>query len=117
MLILLLGNMFRVCELYLYLSLAEVPEPTMRDLANLVQTDKPYLLGLQLNLENHRLRVVEVNHPRDLHRQVLEVFSLYLRQSLSPSWVEVATALWNIGEKRTANAIAHRYGMNARSCT
>lgn len=86
-------------------------QPTMRELRKLVRTDQPRELGLQLNLDEKELDIVVKDHPTDHDRQLSDVLSLYLRQSLDPSWQEVVTALWNIGEKRRANDIAEIYGM------
>ena len=50
----------------------------------------------------------------DHDKQLSKVLSLYMKQSLNPSWIEVTTALWNIGEKRIAKVIADEYGMGVQ---
>ena len=94
-----------------------VPEPTPKDLMNLVKTDQPIKLGQQLCVENSDLALVKKDHPNDHGQQLSDVLSLYMRQSLKPSWEEVTTALWSIGEKRTAKTIADKYGMVFSKCS
>ena len=77
---------------------------------NLVNTDRPIKLGRQLGVEENDLALVKKDQPNDHDGQLSEVLSLYMRQSVEPSWLEVATALWNIGEKRIAQTIANKYG-------
>ena len=57
------------------------------------------------------LAQVTRNYPTDHDEQQSEVLSCYMKQSVRPSWEEMATALWNIGENRTAQKIADKYGM------
>ena len=70
-----------------------VPEPTSRDLMILVKTDQPIKLGRQLGVEDSDLDIVKKNHPNDHGQQLEDVLSLYMRQSVKPSWMEVTTAL------------------------
>ena len=84
---------------------------------NFIKTVKPIKLGRQLGVAESDLDVVKKNHPNDCDEQLEDVLSLYMRQSLDPSWEEVATALWNIGEKRTAQQIADEYGMAFSMCS
>ena len=86
-------------------SLAKLPEPTLLDLVNLVKTDQPIRLGLQLGLEGNDLALVKRNHPTDHAQQLEDVLLLYMKQPEKPSWKKVTTALWNIGEKRIAKKI------------
>ena len=86
-------------------------EPTSKELMNFVKTVKPIKLGQQLSVEERDLDIVEEDHPNDHDKQLSKVLSLYMKQSLNPSWIEVTTALWNIGEKRIAKTIADEYGM------
>ena len=99
-----------------YHSLAEIPEPTPKDLMNLVKTDQPIKLGLQLGVAQSNLGIVKKDHPTDHGQQLEDVLSLYMKQSVKPSWEKVTTALWNIGEKRTAQQIADEYGMAFSRC-
>ena len=84
---------------------------------NLVITDKPIKLGRQLGVEERDLALVKKNHHNDHDEQLEDVLSLYMKQSVKPSWEEVTTALWNIGEKRTAQQIADKYGMIISMCS
>ena len=61
--------------------------------------------------------IVERDHPTDHDKQLSKVLSLYMRQSVRPSWEEVTTALWDIGEKRTAQQITDEYGMAFSMCS
>ena len=83
---------------------------------NLVKTDKPIKLGRQLGVEESDLDIVKKNHPTDHAQQLEDVLSLYMKQSVKPSWKEVATALWNIGENRIAQTITDKYGMAFSTC-
>ena len=67
-------------------------------------------------MEDSDLDIVEKDHPTDHDKQLSKVLSLYMRQSVRPSWEEVATALWNIGERRTAQNIADEYSMAFSQC-
>lgn len=57
------------------------------------------------------LSIMKKDYPNDHAGQLSKVLSLYLKQTVYPSWVQVATALWNIGEKKMAKDIADKYGM------
>ena len=83
---------------------------------NLVKTNQPIKLGQQLGVSENDLDIVEKDHPNDHAQQLEDVLSLYMRQSVRPSWEEVATALWNIGEK-TAKKISDKYGMALLMCS
>lgn len=87
-------------------------EPTLGELTNRVTTDQPYKLGLQLKVAQSDLDIVKRNHPNDHKEQLLDVLSLYIKQTVDPSWVQVATALWNIGEKKMAKKIADDKGIS-----
>ena len=107
----------RVLSCLSHHSLAKIPEPTSKELMNLVITDKPIKLGRQLGVEERDLALVKKNHHNDHDEQLEDVLSLYMKQSVKPSWEEVTTALWNIGEKRTAQQIADKYGMIISMCS
>ena len=92
-----------------YNLLAKIPKP--RDLMRLVTTNEPIKLGRELCVKDSDLDIVKKDHPNDHSEQLSDVLSLYMKQSVKPSWEEVATALWNIGEKKIAQKIADKYGM------
>ena len=84
---------------------------------NLVKTDRPIKLGRQLGVEERDLALVKKDHHNDHDEQLEDVLSLYMRQSVKPSWEEVTTALWDIGERRTAQQIADEYGISFLMCS
>jgi hypothetical protein len=89
-----------------------LPEPEMKELVNLIIMNKPYELGLELKINMRELSLLEANHPNNYARQLREVFSLYLRQTEEPSWVQVATALQAIGERKIARNIMDKFGFS-----
>ena len=76
----------------------------------LVNIDRPYELGVQLNIDDTSLNMMRADNRNEPGRQLIEVFDLYLRQSEEASWVEVATALRAIGEKKKAKIIMEKFG-------
>ena len=83
----------------------------MKNLIQLVRVSHPYFLGLHLNLEKSSLDVVQVDHPMDHSRQLVDVFDLYLTQTEEPSWLEVVAALRAMGENRLARTIIEHFGI------
>ena len=67
-----------------------------------VRTVRPYELGLQLDIEESDLETVLVDHRNDISGQLRQVLSLYLRQTVEPSWSHVVTALYAIHEVKCA---------------
>ena len=63
-------------------------EPTLGERTNRVTTDQPYKLGLQLKVAQSDLNIVKKNHPTDHAQQLLDVLSLYIKQTVDPSWVQ-----------------------------
>ena len=63
------------------------------------------------------LNIVKRNRPNDYAEQLLDVLSLYIKQTEYPSWVQVANALWKIGEKKMAKKIAAEYGISPTEYT
>ena len=82
----------------------------MKDLVNMVHTTRPYKLGLQLNINERDLELARVNYSSDVGEQLREVLQLYRRQTVHPSWLQVASALQVIGEVNNAATIAETYG-------
>ena len=99
------------CPFLPHHSLAKIPESTRKELINVVKTDKSNKLGQQPGVAESDLDIVKKDHPNDHDEQLSDILSLHTRQSVRPLWEEVATALWDIGEKRTAQQIADEYGM------
>ncbi|CAI8019371.1 Stress-activated protein kinase JNK [Geodia barretti] len=88
----------------------QLPPPTKRDLVQLVRVDNPYNLGLNLNLNESYLNIVQKDHPTDHDAQLSDVFTLYLQQTEEPSWLQVVAALRAMGEKRLARTIMEKFG-------
>jgi hypothetical protein len=86
-----------------------LPPPTKRDLVQLVRVDNPYNLGLNLNLNESYLNIVQKDHPTDHDAQLSDVFTLYLQQTEEPSWLQVVAALRAMGEKRLARTIMEKF--------
>ena len=86
-------------------------EPTLKELLSVVQTTNFFGLGLQLNIKEYDLNVIEKDNRGDVRKQMRLMFQQYLRQTVSPSWQEVATALNTIGEEKLADMIAKKYGV------
>ncbi len=86
-------------------------EPTLKELLSVVQTTNFFGLGLQLNIKEYDLNVIEKDNRGDVRKQMRLMFQQYLRQTVSPSWQEVATALNTIGEEKLADTIAKKYGV------
>lgn len=86
-------------------------EPTLKELLSVVQTTNFFGLGLQLNIKEYDLNVIEKDNRGDVRKQMRLMFQQYLRQTVSPSWQEVATALNTIGEDKLADTIAKKYGV------
>ena len=84
---------------------------TLKKLENLVKTDKPIKLGRQLDVDENNLALAEIDHQNDHDKQLSKVLSLYMRQTVEPTWQQVAKALWKIGERNKAQRIADKYGM------
>lgn len=82
----------------------------MRDLVSMVHTTRPYELGLELNINERDLELARVNYRSDVQEQLREVLQLYRRQTVHPSWPQVASALQTIGDVNNAATIAKKYG-------
>ena len=91
-----------------------LPEPILRELMTLISTDRPYDLGVHLNVKGSSLDLVRANHPGDHGRQLTGVFNLYLKQANDASWIEVAKALIAIDDIKTAKTIMKKFGTYVR---
>ena len=98
-------------------SLAKIPEPTPRELINLVKTNKPIKLGRQMGVAESNLDVVKKDHPNDHGKQLDDVLSLYMKQRVKPSWEKVTIALRDIRENRTAQKISDKFGTKISMCS
>ena len=84
-------------------------EPTVKELLNLVRVSDPHRLGLELNLGESSLKIVEVDHPTDHGKQLLDVFDLYVTQTVEHSWLQVVAALRAMEENRLAKKLMDRF--------
>ena len=77
---------------------------------NNVRTVKPFELGIQLNLDYNDVKTAMADNKNDTSGQLIKVLSLYLDQTVEPSWHDVVTALYAIGENKCAADIGKKFG-------
>jgi len=70
---------------------------------------KVRLLGLQLDFKDHKLQVLEANHPNDVIGYKLELVSQWLSDHTDASWLKLVSALQRIGHKKLADTISREY--------
>ena len=87
-----------------------IPPPTMKELMNNVHTVKTFELGIQLDLDLSDVNTAMADHKNDARGQLIKILSLYSQQTMDPSWLHVATALYTIGENKCAADIEQRFG-------
>lgn len=87
-----------------------LPTPTMKDLMNNVHTVKTYELGIQLDINENDINTTMVDHKNDAAAQLRQILSLYLRQTVEPSWPQVVNALYAIDECKCAADIEKKFG-------
>ena len=72
--------------------------PQLRDIVSaLKEITDPYLLGVNLGIEECELKKIEKNHPRDVDRQMVEVIAFWQRNSSDCSWRALASAVKKMG--------------------
>ena len=57
---------------------------------------KPYLLGVHLGIDTHKLKVIEQRNSKDIEQQKIEVIN-YWFDNFNPSWKALADAVKSIG--------------------
>ena len=83
--------------------------PNIKDLSSeLHSVSNWYQLGIKLGLQPYQLRQIE-EETKDVERRKVEMLDLWLQSTLEASWKVLATALREIGEKRTAIRIEEKY--------
>ncbi|CAI8011485.1 hypothetical protein GBAR_LOCUS7406 [Geodia barretti] len=92
-----------------------IPPPTMKELMNNVHTVKTFELGIQLDLDLSDVNTAMADHKNDARGQLIKILSLYIQQTMDPSWLHVATALYTIGENKCAADIEQRFGFRVPS--
>ena len=65
-------------------------------------------LGIKLGLEMHELEKIERDY-RGIHRQMLQTLKLWLQNTPDASWLNVVSALEEMGENRVAANIRRKY--------
>ena len=83
--------------------------PQLKDLV-LVRAVEWYDLGLQLEVENAELKVIQKNHPGDLRACRREMFEAWLRTTPNPSYQQLVEALLEVGEINEADRLCDKYG-------
>ena len=72
--------------------------PQLRDIVSaLKEITDPYLLGINLGIEEYELKKIEQNFPRDVDRQMAEVIAFWRRNSSDCSWGALASAVEKMG--------------------
>ena len=83
-------------------------KPQMKDLV-LLQTSKWYNLGLQLEIEDKELEVIEENNRGDSDVCKRKMFQAWLRITPSPSYQQLVEALQTVGEISEADRLSKKY--------
>ena len=87
----------------------KLPIPTLRELSNLQFVDW-FSLGLELDVEEYELEVIEMNHPANTKRCKAEMFATWLKTDLDASWGKLAIAFAAIGKVDLAVDLCIEYG-------
>ena len=75
--------------------------PQLGDIVSaLKEITNPYLLGINLDVEEYQLKKIEQNYPQNIDRQMAEVISYWLRNSSDCSWGALASAVEKMGRYR-----------------
>ena len=67
-----------------------------------------YELGIKLGVLKHELDIIECDHQGNVQR-MSEMLDLWLRSTPNASWVDVVSALKQMGENRVAECIHQDY--------
>ena len=91
------------------LPLPVLDEPQLKDL-ELVQVNKWYDLGQQLELKDTELEVIKRKNQGNLKACQREMFRVWLRMTPSPSYQQLVEALVTVGEVGEAEYLCKKYG-------
>ena len=83
-------------------------EPQLKDL-ELVQVNKWYDLGLQLELKDAELEVIKRENQGNLKACQREMFRVWLRMTPTPSYQQLVEALVAVGEAKAADLLCKKY--------
>ena len=82
--------------------------PKIKDLLRHVKTTRWYRLGLELDIDNHTMQVIEADTKGEHHmteRALTRVFQEWLKTKENPSWSDIDRALRVMGENIAANRL------------
>ena len=80
--------------------------PKIKDLLRHVKTTRWYRLGLELDIDNHTMQVIEADTKGEANvteRALTRVFDTWLKTKDNPSWSDISRALRVMGEDAPAN--------------
>ena len=84
-------------------------QPRLKDLVTIKVTEW-YDLGLQLDIDDHELDVIQKDHYGDVRACRREMFRTWLKSFPTATYQQLVQALLAIGENREACRICKRYG-------
>ena len=84
-------------------------QPRLKDLVT-IKVIEWYDLGLQLDIDDHELDVIQKDHRGDVSACRREMFRTWLKNFPIATYQQLVQALHNIGENREAYHICKRYG-------
>ena len=95
---------------YEFSSSTAPPPPSWKALTNELKfvTDW-HSLGVNLDLKHHQLTEIEKNHKGDDKRCKTEMLACWLGTTLTPTWEDVAEALYLMDEYAVADTIRRKY--------
>ena len=64
-----------------------------------IRPDRIFSLGLQLDIQLAKLRIIEKQHKDDLEKQKMEIIALWLENSGDQSWRRLAEAVRHLGDQ------------------
>ena len=83
--------------------------PKLKDL-HLLQFFNWHGVGLELGLDDIKLRIIEHDHPRDLNGAKVEMLHTWLAQDSDATYGKLAKALVAVGEELCARQLAVKKG-------
>ena len=86
-----------------------VPEPVLKELVT-VKVKSWYNLGLQLDIDDDDLQIIESNNPQDQDVCKRAMFRTWLRICPQASYRQLVQALVALGDVREADRLCKKYG-------
>jgi len=84
-------------------------QPRLKDLVT-IKVIEWYDLGLQLDIDDHELDIIQKDHHGDVRACRREMFRTWLKSFPTATYQQLVQALLAIGENREASLICKRYG-------